>query len=956
MGNYYKNVKTFIALALLFQVANMQAQTINTATSGFVVNNGSGIVTFNFQNTNSSSVTITSILAPLYTQSPATFKVWYRATPMNGLLGAPINAANGWTLASTNAFTSTIGVINGQTQELVLPNLSIVIPANTTYAMAVSGFITAGTGGAMGYYSMPATPATVTMSSSGCNLITGANISYASTTEAGNPTFTPRGWVGTINFTTGSTTPVCPVPTALAASSITTTTASLNWTQTGTPASWQIKYGPPGFNPASAGTAINTTTHPYTLNPPLLPATTYDFYVRAVCSAGDTSAWSTVSTFTTNCVSPNLLSTTPASRCGTGDVTLAATADVGANIKWYASATGGTSLATGSSYTTPTLSTTTTYYVSAASGSSTGAGVIRITEMDLGGTDALEIQNVGSQSIDVTGWKVAISNSYTSITSVNPNIQTLSGTMAPGAIKTWSDLSTATNYWGSNMLWNPGAGPTYTGWIIIIDNNGNLVDFVSENWPTATVQATTLTIGTASVNLATAWTGNPLDGSTTGINAGNTFQRTGSSDNNMASDFVEGTGTIGTTNTGLLMPFGGASCESARQPVIATIKALPIVNLGNDTTLCPGVSYTFNAQNAGGTYAWSTGASTQTITSNVAGNFYVTVTATNNCVASDTIQITPGITPVNVLGPTTNLCAGDVATLNAGNNGCTFLWSPGGQTTQTITASTGGNHAVAIKSIHGCVINSNTNLIIRPLPVPNLAADTTICEGSAITLNAGNAGYAYGWSTGATTQAITAVDSGTYTVTTTSPYNCSITESQKISYWPAPKTEGFNFIPQFYDNLGEVLFSPLNPTNVNAYEWDFGDGSAVSTQMNPSHIFALGGNYDVTLKVFNDCGSTQKNQVITLDLTTGTVSVKMKDAKMSIYPNPARDYVTVENLDASIQMNRVNVYNAVGSLVYSKELKANKIQIPVGGLAAGMYAVKVWTEDGFAVKKLEIIK
>src|SRR5690606_1706046 len=61
---------------------------------------------------------------------------------------------------------------------------------------------------------------------------------------------------------------------------------------------------------------------------------------------------------------PTITSTTPASRSNPGSVTLGATASTG-TINWYAAATGGVPLHTGSSYTTPSISTTTTYYVSA---------------------------------------------------------------------------------------------------------------------------------------------------------------------------------------------------------------------------------------------------------------------------------------------------------------------------------------------------------------------------------------------------------------------------------------------------------------------------------------------------------------------------------------------------------------------------------------------------------------
>lgn len=68
-----------------------------------------------------------------------------------------------------------------------------------------------------------------------------------------------------------------------------------------------------------------------------------------------------------NCpANPVITSTTSASRCGTGTVTLQATASPsGSVIKWYNQATGGTLLGTGTSYTTPVISTTTSYYVDA---------------------------------------------------------------------------------------------------------------------------------------------------------------------------------------------------------------------------------------------------------------------------------------------------------------------------------------------------------------------------------------------------------------------------------------------------------------------------------------------------------------------------------------------------------------------------------------------------------------
>jgi hypothetical protein len=65
---------------------------------------------------------------------------------------------------------------------------------------------------------------------------------------------------------------------------------------------------------------------------------------------------------------PTIISTAPAGRCGTGTVTLSAVSSTG-SMKWYANLTGGVALGTANSFTTPSISANTTYYVEATSAS-----------------------------------------------------------------------------------------------------------------------------------------------------------------------------------------------------------------------------------------------------------------------------------------------------------------------------------------------------------------------------------------------------------------------------------------------------------------------------------------------------------------------------------------------------------------------------------------------------------
>ena len=80
-----------------------------------------------------------------------------------------------------------------------------------------------------------------------------------------------------------------------------------------------------------------------------------------------------------------------------------------------------------------------------------------ISEVDFGSPDFIEITNVSGGSFNTNGYYVATSNSYTSMSSVNSNIWTLSGTWSAGQVDYRDDNSSSgAKYWGSNLLYNPG--------------------------------------------------------------------------------------------------------------------------------------------------------------------------------------------------------------------------------------------------------------------------------------------------------------------------------------------------------------------------------------------------------------------------------------------------------------------------------------------------------------------
>jgi gliding motility-associated-like protein len=218
--------------------------------------------------------------------------------------------------------------------------------------------------------------------------------------------------------------------------------------------------------------------------------------------------------------------------------------------------------------------------------------------------------------------------------------------------------------------------------------------------------------------------------------------------------------TVGSANNYSVVVSQGACTVSDDLDV--AVNPIPTVNLGNDLTLCAGDDITLVATYPGATYAWSTGATSPTITVNSADTYSVTVDL-NGCTASDAIDI--GVLSLNAidLGADTTLCAGETVTLDATMPGVSYLWSTGA-TTPTITVGTTGNYSVTA-SQGACSVSDDLDVAVNPIPTVNLGNDLTLCAGDDITLVATYPGAAYAWSTGATSPTITVNSAATYSVT-----------------------------------------------------------------------------------------------------------------------------------------------------------------------------------------------
>lgn len=92
--------------------------------------------------------------------------------------------------------------------------------------------------------------------------------------------------------------PTCPEPIELTSENLSLTSTEVGWTETGTSTSWNIQYGPTGFNLGDGTIVEDVTTNPFILTG-LDPDTHYDFYVQAICDPTDMSSYNGAGEFYT---------------------------------------------------------------------------------------------------------------------------------------------------------------------------------------------------------------------------------------------------------------------------------------------------------------------------------------------------------------------------------------------------------------------------------------------------------------------------------------------------------------------------------------------------------------------------------------------------------------------------------------------------------------------------------
>lgn len=269
--------------------------------------------------------------------------------------------------------------------------------------------------------------------------------------------------------------------------------------------------------------------------------------------------------------------------------------------------------------------------------------------------------------------------------------------------------------------------------------------------------------------------------------------------------------------------------------VSITVKPIPIINLGPDTSFCDNNSLLLNAPASFTGYAWNTGSTSPGITVHTAGTYSVIATAANGCSAADTLVVSEIYSPAINLGNDFYLCSGDNKLLDAGRFSA-YAWQDG-SVNQQYTVSHVGVYWVTVTDNNHCTASDTVRVTsLLTLPQNFLPPADSLCEYGKVSLHAAAAFKTYLWSNGSTQPSIEVDRPGVYTLSVSDAWGCKGTDTIRVVpkdcmqgvYIPTaftPNNDGSNdvfrvmvyesvisFQLNIYNRFGQLVFSNTDPT------------------------------------------------------------------------------------------------------------------------------------------------
>ena len=137
--------------------------------------------------------------------------------------------------------------------------------------------------------------------------------------------------------------------------------------------------------------------------------------------------------------------------------------------------------------------------------------------------------------------------------------------------------------------------------------------------------------------------------------------------------------------------------------------------------------------------------------------------------------------PVPQITADTAICFGERVTLTA-SGGESYHWNNGESgASLTVSPETDTKYTVVITNGGQCAVDTFVTVVVHPLPAVSLGADTAVCNGESLLLDAG-AFFSWQWNTGEVLQTLTVDTTGHYAVTVTDDNGCENSDTVYVEF------------------------------------------------------------------------------------------------------------------------------------------------------------------------------
>ena len=343
-------------------------------------------------------------------------------------------------------------------------------------------------------------------------------------------------------------------------------------------------------------------------------------------------------------------------------------------------------------------------------------------------------------------------------------------------------------------------------------------------------------------------------------------------------------------------------CTSTAAVTISEPTALLVETTVDGAVTCfGGADGAASVQASGGSpgysYAWSTGATTASVSDLAAGTYEVTVTDAGGCSVTKAVTLSqPTALETDVQVTSHIRCFGETngaisASASGGTGPYSYAWSTGATTT-TVSDLPGGEYSVTITDVKGCV-QVETLTVNEPKALSTTIQHSDIsCHGvndgtATVAPVGGTAPYTIEWSTGATTATANNLPAGTHTVLIRDANGCeaanavTITEPTALSVSVASRTD----VSCNGGSDGEITTSVQGGTAPYTYAWSNNAATADLTGLR-------GGTYVLTVTDANGCRAqlsvtiAQPNALSAVGFVDNTIKCNGEETgALSVYGN-----------------------------------------------------------------------